>query len=47
MSPMPKHEKYTERCFSLLLDEAARELDVDIGCFGSMTCKREDLDTRT
>lgn len=42
MSPLPRHEKY-KVLVRILIEELARELDMDIVCFGSMTCKREDL----
>ncbi len=43
MSPLPKHEKF-KILVRMLIEEASRLLNVDLACFGSMTCKRKDLE---
>jgi len=43
MSPLPKHEKY-KVLVRMLIEELGRELKINVVCFGSMTCKRRDLE---
>lgn len=43
MSPLPKHEKY-KVLVRMLIDELGRELKINIACFGSMTCRRRELE---
>jgi Uma2 family endonuclease len=43
MTPSPEHER-SKHLLALLLAVVAEEMDIDIAGFGSMTCRREDLD---